>query len=134
MGYPIGVLIDASKGTPTDNNITANTLLIQNTLVAGSATPVSYAANTSSPTGWFLTTAYGNAILATNDEVKLSAPFNYANPDFTPVDGSPLLTGASFTSTKLTGLTPVTYRGAVGPAGSADADWWKGWSKLNIGL
>ena len=142
MGYPIGILVDASKGIPTDNNITANSLLIQNTLVAGSATPVSYAASTSTPTGWtsasanewFLTAAYGNGIVATNDEIKLSAPFNYANPDFIPLDGSPLLTGASFTNAKLTGLTPVNYRGAVGPAGSVDADWWKGWSKLNISL
>ena len=142
MGYPTGLLVDASKGTPTDNNIKANTLNIQSTIVAGSATPVSYSASTTAPTGWtldsarnwFLTPAYGNSILVTNDEVKLAAPYNYSNPDFTPQDGSPLLTGASFTNLKVTGFTPVTYRGAVGPAGTPDADWWKGWSKLNLSL
>ncbi|WP_216368568.1 hypothetical protein [Limnovirga soli] len=142
MGYPTGVLIDASKGTPTDNNIRGNTLYIQSSIVSGSATPVNYAVSVSSPTGWnvdsaknwFLTPSFGNSILTTNDEVKLAAPYNYAAPDFTPQDGSPLLTGASFSSAKLTGLTPTTYRGAVGPTGSADADWWKGWSKLNLSL
>ena len=142
LGWPTGILVDASKGTPTDNNIRANTLFIQNSIVAGSATPVGYSANASSPTGWnidsarnwFLTPAYGNGILTENSEVKIAAAFNYNSPDFTPQEGSPLLTGAAFNNTKLTGFTPVTYRGAVGPAGTADADWWKGWTKLNLAL
>ncbi len=140
MGYPTGLIIDASKGTPTDNNIRANTLLVQNTLIAGCNTPLSYAAS-ATPTGWttdsvsnwFLTPAYGNGILTTNDEVMLTDPYNYGNPDFTPKAGSPLLSGASFTDPKVaTGFTPVTYRGAVGASGTADADWWKGWSKLAL--
>ncbi|WP_192903869.1 hypothetical protein [Panacibacter ginsenosidivorans] len=143
MGYPTGLLIDASKGTPTDNNIAAGTLFVQHTTIAGCATPVSYSESTSSPTGWksesaalwFATTEYGNSILAANDDVKLAAPYNYSSPDFTPQDGSPLLTGADFTNSKLaSGFTPTSYRGAVGPVGSADADWWKGWSKLNLSL
>jgi hypothetical protein len=142
MGYPTGVLIDASKGTPTDNNITANQLFVQNTIIAGCAKPTDYSASSTAATGWtadavnnwFITPAYGNTIFATNDEVKLAAPFNYALPDFTPQAGSPLLTGASFTNSKLSGFTPVTYIGAVGPAGTADADWWKGWSKINLAL
>jgi hypothetical protein len=143
MGYPTGLLIDASKGTPTDNNIKANILQVQNTIIAGCATPLSYAASTT-PTGWtldslskwFLDTTVNNSILNTNDEVKLTAPFNYTTPDFTPQAGSTLLTGAAFADPKLTGnfFSPVTYRGAVGPAGTPDADWWKGWSKLDLGL
>jgi hypothetical protein len=143
MGYPTGLLIDASKGTPTDNNIAAGTLLVQHTIIAGCATPVNYSESLTSPTGWkpesaaswFGTTEYGNSILAANDDVKLAAPYNYSSPDFTPQEGSPLLTGADFTNSKLTsGFTPTSYRGAVGPSGSADADWWKGWSKLNLSL
>lgn len=138
MGYPTGVLIDASKGTPTDNNISANTLSIQNSIISGSAKPVDYSASSTAATGWtaadalnwFKTPAYGNAVLATNDEVKLAAPFNYSNPDFTPQSGSPLLTGASFTNSLLTSdFTPTSYRGAVGPSGE-DATWWKGWTKF----
>ena len=140
MGFSTGLLIDASKGTPTDLNIAAGTLFVQNTIIAGCATPVSYAASTSSPTTWkpesalewFNTATFGNSIVATNDELKLAAAFNYSSPDVTPQEGSPLLTGADFSNAKLSGLTPVTYRGAVGPAGSADADWWKGWSKMDL--
>jgi hypothetical protein len=142
MGYPTGLLIDASKGTPTDNNIRANTLQVQNTVIAGCNVPVDYAANATatgwnrdSAVNWFSNPASSNSILATNDEVKLTAPYNYANPDFTPQAGSPLLTGASFTNPKLSGsfFTPVTFKGAVGASGD-DADWWKGWSKVGLNL
>lgn len=141
MGWPTGILIDASKGTPTDNNITAAspTLFVQNTIVAGCAKGVDYAASSSAPTGWnaaavntwFTTSSYGNSILATNDEVKLAAAFNYANPDFTPQAGSPALTGAAFSNAKVSGLTPVSFRGAVGAAGTPEGDWYKGWTRFN---
>lgn len=141
LGYPTGILIDASKGTPTDNNISSNSLMIQNTIVAGCAKAIDYSAS-STPTGWtaddaiawFNTTGFGNKIIPTTDEIKLSAAFNYDNPDFTPLTGSPLLNAASFSNTKLENLTHVNYVGAVGPAGTQDADWWKGWSKLNLSL
>ena len=138
MGYPKGILIDASKGTPTDNNISGNTLFVQNTIVAGSAKPIDYSASSTAGTGWtatdalnwFNTAAYGNSILATNDEVKLTDAFNYSNPDFTPKAGSPLLTGASFANSLLSsGFTATSYRGAVGASGE-DATWWKGWTRF----
>ncbi|MBS1731528.1 MAG: hypothetical protein JSS67_12245 [Bacteroidetes bacterium] len=144
MGYPTGLLIDASKGTPTDLNIQSNSLLFQNNIISGCATPLVYSPSTTTPTGWditnltawFNTPSNGNTILATNDEVKLSDAFNYINPDFTPMDNSPLLQGADFSNSKLSSgsfFTPVSYRGAVGPTG-LDADWWKGWTKLNLNL
>ncbi len=132
MGWPVGILIDASKGYPTDNNIPAS-LFVQNNIIAGCAVPVKYAASASSPTGfdvttWFNMTTNNNTVLATNAEAMLTAPFDYMNPDFTPVAGSPVLTGADFTNLNLkTGFTSVTYRGAVG---SGDT-WWKGWTKFN---
>lgn len=140
LGYPTGLLIDASKGTPTDNNIAANTLLVKNTVIAGCAVPVAYSPSASSPTSftaqaaidWFNTTAFANISYNTVDEVKLTAPFNYSSPDFTPQTGSPLLTGASFTNSKLSGLASVNYRGAVGASGTADGEWWKGWSILDL--
>ena len=139
MGYPKGLLIDASKGTPTDNNISGNELFVQNTIIAGCEKPVDYSASSTAPTGWdvgdaldwFKTASYGNSILSTNDEVMMAAPYNYANPDFTPQSGSPLLTGASFNNSKLSkDFIPTTYRGAVGPSGE-DASWWQGWTKYN---
>ncbi|MGN6542866.1 MAG: hypothetical protein ACTHKY_18805 [Ginsengibacter sp.] len=138
MGYPKGILIDASKGTPTDNNISGNTLFVQNTIVAGSAKPIDYSASSTAATGWTATdalnwcntAAYGNSILATNDEVKLTDAFDYSNPDFTPKAGSPLLTGASFANSLLSsGFTATSYRGAVGASGE-DATWWKGWTRF----
>jgi hypothetical protein len=138
MGWPTGILIDASKGEPTDKNIPAK-LLIQNTIVAGSAKPIDYAVSSTAPTGWvaadalawFNTADYGNAILATNDEVKLAAPFNYSAPDVTPQAGSPALTGGSFTNGKVSsGFAQVSFRGAVGTPGTEDGDWWKGWTKF----
>lgn len=104
MGYPTGILIDASKGTPTDLNIQQGTLEIQNTIIAGCTTPVNYSASASSATGWTATSATNwflnpdnsNEILTTNEEVALTDPFNYSNPDFTPLAASPVLTGEAF--------------------------------------
>ena len=82
MGYPNGLYIDATKGTPTDHNIPA-TLLVQNTIIAG----CSYARfiwrqlNSSHRCyycihyAWFNTAAYGNSILTNNTDVGLTAPF-----------------------------------------------------------
>lgn len=137
MGYPTGVLIDDSKGAVT-TNIDADKLVIQNTVIAGCAKALNY--SPASPTNawdatkvldWF-TGGSGNSVLTTNDEVKMTAPYNYASPDFTPQAGSPLLSGASFSNSKLSsGFTQVDFRGAVGASGD-NANWWKGWTKLNL--
>jgi len=139
LGWPIGILIDASKGTPTDLNINDSSLRIRNCIIAGCPVPVGYAASGSAPTGasvasmqaWFTNPYFGNSILNTLDDAKFVNPFNYTLPDFGPFGTSPAVTGASFTDAKLaTGFTPVTFRGAIGPAG-ADAVWHKGWTKFN---
>ena len=138
MGYPNGLYIDATKGVPTDNNI-AGSLFVQNTIIAGCPKPVLYSlgTNTNVPlmpnttatiTDWFNTAAYGNSILATNDLVGLTAPFNYTAPDFNPTAGSAALTGAAFTHSKLTtGFTSVAYKGAC----AVGDTWWKNWTKFN---
>jgi hypothetical protein len=145
MGWPTGLLIDASTGTPTDINITgvpatpnqSTNLLFQNNIIAGCATPLKYTASSTAPTGWTLadlTTwfnlpANNNSILANCADVKLGDAFNVSgNPDYTPQAGSPLLTGASFTNAKIStaAFQPVAYRGAVGPGDT----WWKGWTKF----
>jgi hypothetical protein len=133
MGWPVGLYIDATKGSPTDNNIPA-TLFVQNTIIAGCPTPVLYGASTTSPTGattasisaWFNTPAFGNSILATNTEVGLTNPFNYTNPDFNPTAGSAAAAGANFGNAKLNGLNSVNYKGACAVGDS----WWKTWTKF----
>jgi hypothetical protein len=137
MGYPNGLYIDATTGTPTDNNIPAS-LMVQNTIIAGCPTPVLFSrgTNTNIPTvantqatisAWFTTAAYGNSILTNNSEVGLVAPFNYTAPDFNPSSASSAAaTGATFTSSKLAnGFTAVAYKGAC----AVGDTWWKGWTK-----
>jgi hypothetical protein len=93
-----------------------------------------YTASTSAPTGWtstdlanwFNTAGYNNTILSTNAMVGYTAPFNYSNPDFTPVVGAAVLTGAyPYTDAKFNGLQAAAYRGAVG----AGDNWYKGWTR-----
>ncbi len=143
VGFPVGLYIDASTGTPTDINITGMpatpnqgmNLNFENNIIAGCATPLKYAASTTAPTGWTITDlanwvntpSFNNAIMANASDVMLTDAFNAnGNPDFTPQSGSPLLTGASFANTRLTGFTPVGYRGAVGPGDT----WWRNWTKF----
>ncbi|SHF66500.1 hypothetical protein [Flavisolibacter ginsengisoli] len=133
MGWPTGLYIDATKGTPTDNNIPGS-LFVQNTIIAGSPTAVLYGASTTSPTGattasintWFNTAAYGSSVLTNNSDVGLTAPFNYTAPDFNPAAGSPAAAGGIFTHAKLNGLTNVNYKGAC----AVGDTWWKNWTKF----
>ncbi|HJW18172.1 MAG TPA: hypothetical protein VJ499_13665 [Flavisolibacter sp.] len=133
MGWPNGLYIDATKGTPTDNNIPGS-LFVQNTIIAGSPTAVLYGASTTAPTGattasintWFNTATYGNSVLTNNTDVGLAAPFNYTAPDFNPVAGSPAAAGGVFTHAKLNGLTNVNYKGAC----AVGDTWWKNWTKF----
>lgn len=139
-GWPKGLLIDGSKGRPTDLNISSATpsLFVQNTVIAGTPAgeEVVYAVSPNTPTGansasilaWFNTPAFGNRIVATNNEIGLGDAFNYSNPDFNPTGSSILNNGAAFTHPKLSsGFTPVTY---IGAAAAGDA-WWKTWTKFS---
>lgn len=134
MGWPIGLLIDASKGYPTDNNFGSG-LNVQNTIIGGCNVPVQYSASATSPTGstsgsvlnWFNTPAFGNTILNTNADIKLIGAFNYSNPDFNPESNSPALSGASFLNVALgNGFINVNYRGAAG----YNDTWYKEWTKF----
>jgi hypothetical protein len=138
LGWPIGILIDGSKGSPTDLNINDSTLRIRNCIISGCGIAVKYAASASAPTGatdatvqtWFTNPSFGNSILTTVDDAKFVNPFNYNLPDFGPFGTSPAATGANFTDPKLAGFSVVTFRGAIAPAG-ADALWHKGWTRFN---
>ena len=144
VGWPVGLLIDAGTGTPTDANITGTpaisnqgiNLLFQNNIIAGCAVPLKYTASSTAPTGWTLADltnwfnlpANNNSIIANASDLMLTNAFNVTGtPDYTPMAGSPLLTGATFSQAKIaSGFTSVPYRGAVGPADT----WWKGWTKF----
>jgi hypothetical protein len=148
MGWPQGILIDASTGTPTDLNINDSSLRIRNVTLAGNSVNFKYSASSSAPTGandasittWFTNSYYNNDLLVNAADVKLIQPFNYTSPDPTPFAGTngnqKVLTGASFDDTKFAGDTffdkTLTFRGAVAPAGELST-WWKGWTKFNYG-
>ena len=135
MGWPVGLLLDASTGRATDLNITAGTMVLSNNIMTGNNTPFSYTAS-ATPTGYTttdLTNYYnraggGNTLLINTTDAGLTAPFKYDNTvDYNPVTGSPALSGSAFTDPKLaTGFTSVAYRGATA---TGDA-WWKTWTKF----
>lgn len=134
MGWPVGILIDDSKGTPTSANITAGKLVVKNTSIAGCAKPLDYSKGSvdwglAAVTTWFNDAASKNNIYTNNTDLNIIAPFNYTTPDFTPNTGSPLIAAgaADFSDAKLSGFTQVAFRGAVGATG-AEATWWKNWT------
>ena len=143
MGWPQGILIDASTGTPTDGNIKDSTLRIRYTTLAGNTVPVKYAASSSAPTGWtdadamawFTNSYFGNTIVSNTADAKLIQPFNYSVPDPTPFAGSngyqPIVAGGNFSDPKVADpfFTRVSFRGAIAPAG-VESTWWKGWTKF----
>ncbi len=138
IGYPTGLYIDATKGTPTDNNITSGKLVFENNILAGMTTPLKYGPSTSSPTSftiaalqtWF--DGAKNTVLGSTADVKLTNAWAPAGttPNFSPAAGSPLLTGGTFTHPLLaSGFTPVTYKGAVKDGNDY---WYAGWTNFNL--
>lgn len=137
-GFPVGLFIDATKGSPTDSNIVGDKLFFENNILAGNTTPLKFGPSTSTPTTYTLAdlttwfNAKGNTILASTADVKLAGAWAPAGttPNFTPTAGSPLLTGGAFTNAKLaTWFTQVTYRGAVKDATDT---WYAGWTNFNL--
>jgi hypothetical protein len=127
-GWPYGIYIDGALGdSPAQAN--ANTLQIENCVISGMGT--NYKENATSLQGtaaWFTAAAKNNTVLATNDLLMVTSPFNLTAPNFLPAAGSPLLTGASFTNSRLTDsfFTPVTYKGAFGTT-----NWTSGWCNFD---
>lgn len=146
MGWPQAILIDASTGIPTDNNIVDSSLRIRYTTLAGNNVNLKYApgspatgATDASILAWFTNPYFGNQILTNADDARLTLPFNYASPDPTPFGSGSnnQASNASFTDPKLQDafFDVVPFRGAIAPslssAGTSDANWWKGWTKFN---
>ncbi|WP_216690409.1 T9SS type A sorting domain-containing protein [Hymenobacter siberiensis] len=137
-GYPVGLLLDEGtapfSATNSVVNATNGTLVLKNNVFAGFAR------------GAVATRVNGSTynvkqfLGATNDTTSTVASLNLnasnfalTTPGFVPLATTPLATGASFTDAKLAGsfFTPVTYRGALAPAGTPNADWTAGWTNFN---
>jgi hypothetical protein len=122
--YPVGLFID---GDATAANATSGALIVKNSFFHGMATPLS----TNATNGFNITTyAASMAVTASNNaaDAQLVDPFNLNLPNPRPASGSPILTGASFTSDpriQNTFFTPVSYAGAFGPSGDWTCPWVK---------
>ena len=142
MGWPQGILIDATTGTSTALNIEDSSLRLRNVTLAGNAVNVKFSGaagatinSDATLLAWFTNSFYNNDILTNASDVKLIQPFNYSAPDPTPFAGSngnqKVLNSAGFDDPKFTGDTffdkTITFRGAIAPAGEK-ATWWKGWT------
>jgi hypothetical protein len=139
MGWPVGILLDGSTGSPTDLNYSAASpnAFISNSLVAGNNSPLVYSVSNSSPTGWnsagfldyFNRAGSGNGVLTTTADAGLVNPFGYSNDvDFNASTGSAASTGADFSNAKLNNpfFDVTTNRGAAG----VGDNWWKTWSSF----
>ncbi len=127
-GWPFGLYIDGAKGD-SPAQATANVLQIENNLLSGMTTVFKTDATSLQATDtWFSTASRNNETKATNDLLQLTDPFNLTSPNFLPVSGSSLLSGASFTNTRLTDsfFTSVAFRGAFGTE-----NWTAGWCNFD---
>ena len=128
-GFPTGLLIDAAT---TETNATNGLLQFQNNIIAGCPNPMDTIASSSWDIGaWFNTTGFDNTVLANNTGLMVADGYNLADPNFLPLTGSPLLSGADFTNTDLQDafFEQTSYRGAFG-----SNDWtgcWTEWDPQN---
>lgn len=139
MGWPNGWNLDAGLGTPTDLNYSGATpkSFVSNSILAGNNTQFTYTASGSAPTGWTTTDLQnyfnrangGNSVIASASDVMLGAAFKHdGTVDWNPTAGSPALTGADFSNSKVSSnfFTSTSYRGACG----AGDTWWKTWTRF----
>jgi len=127
IGYPSGVMID---GALCEASATANALKVQNTIIAGHNNDFEVAAGSLfDANAWFTTGAYSNTIYDLSSDVMLTDAYNATSPNFVPMAGSPVLSGAAFVAPELASLNTTAYRGAFG-----ELDWtscWANWDPQN---
>ena len=127
VGYPSGIMID---GALCEASALANTLKIQNTIIAGHnndfEVPVG---STFDAAAWFNTPSFNNTIYDLSSDLMLTDAYNVTSPNCVPMAGSPLLTGASFAEPELAGFENVSYRGAFGILNWTSC--WANWDPQN---
>jgi hypothetical protein len=126
-------------GSAVQANATAGNLVLKNNVMAGMGNPYTQQTGGSYDVqGFWLN---GNTTLPNASDLNLNADNfqfqQFYSPDFTLPAASPLVSGAAFTDAKLAataGFTfdNVAYRGAFGPAGTAN--WAAGWTNFNPNL
>lgn len=124
MGWPNALLVD---GTKVESNIDNKDLVMQNNIIAGNKTNYKVATgSTYDPQPWFENAANSNRVLANVNDAMLENPFTLSNPDIRPKSGSPALTGAAFSHSKLSNSffdKSATFLGAMGTSENWLASW-----------
>jgi len=133
VGWPKGLLLDGTTGnTPT---MAANNILqIEKTILAGMVANFEAASGTPATPytvaeiqAYFEATSRGNIDNMTIADVLGTSLLSITAPSLLPASGSSLLSGASFTNSKLTsGFEIVTFRGAFGTT-----NWTSGWCNFD---
>jgi hypothetical protein len=130
VGFPEGLQIDGQKGnSPTRADL--NELQIENTVLAGMT--VNFVEKTGTVAvpytvdqhiAYFEAASRNNVDNMTITDIIGTSLVSLTSPSLLPAAGSPLLSGASFTNTRLTDpfFTAVTFRGAFGTE-----NWTSGW-------
>jgi PKD repeat protein len=123
MGWNEGVFVD---GTRTGQKHQNDSMSFKNNILAGNLRAI----NNSSFSG------ARAKVLSQNDSIfsatgVLNDPFNYTNPSFAPSEGSPALTGASFTDARVADafFTQTPFRGAMG--NNPDSNWTNCWCNFD---
>ena len=120
-GWPTGLLLD---GTKSQANATAGTLVIKNSVIAGSASALTVeSGSTFDVATWFNATGKGNSVVANNASLNISGGFNQTSRPV--LTGNSLQSGASFDGLD-NFFERVTYRGAFG-----SEDWTAGWANFD---
>jgi hypothetical protein len=119
MGWKQGVRFE---GAGTQGKFNGDTIEFKNNIVEGSK---ERNFNGSFDSTVLANPAYSNRTANTDANVytMLTDPFNFPNFAFQPMQNSPALSGASFASSKLTGLTTTSYVGAF----DGNNNWLNGW-------
>jgi PKD repeat protein len=129
MGWNDALFIDGARSVNKHQN---DTLMYKNNLLAGNIRAVNGTSTGGSNPGLTRSKIFsnGNDSLASASGV-LADPFNYLNPNFTPQVGSPALTGASFSDSRISDpfFTATSYRGALSE--NADSNWTNCWCNFD---
>jgi hypothetical protein len=133
VGWPKGLLLDGALGnTPTAAE--NNDLQIEKCIMAGMTANYEAASGTLATPytlaqieAYYTAASRGNTI-NTQTEIIGAGLISLTNPSLLPAAGSPSLTGAAFTNTRLTDafFTQVTYKGAFGTT-----NWTSGWCNFD---
>jgi hypothetical protein len=125
-GYPVAIRLD---GDSVHANCDSGLIDMRNNVLAGCPGPLDSTTGANWPiSSFFYEPTRNNENYASNNDLQLTDPFNYNNPNLLPTVTSPLSSGASFSSPALND----PFFDVVGFRGAFDTDdWMAGWTNFD---